>query len=354
VRFALSMFGYTPRTEKPAEAYRRARVLADLADELDFDGVGSGQHWLTGGDYALAPLPLMAAVAADHPRLWISVTEILPLVQPVRLAEELATLDTIAGGRVVLTAVLGYAEREFDAFGVPRRERGARFEEICSVLRALWAGQPVAHSGRYPLRDAVISLPPAQPDGIPIWVGADASAGLRRVAQCGDAWAAATHLDLAELRAKVGELRELRAERAADGRALGSAEPLSGDAVTRGPARQPLARIAYVAADRATAIADVLPYLRRRGEIYAGLAQAAEMDDPQAFERAYAGADLDRFLVGDPVGVAEQIVRYQRACGIDYLTLAVLLPGLEMAKIEQSIRLFTAEVMPRVREAIPV
>ena len=82
-----------------------------------------------------------------------------PLYHPVLLAEELATLDIVSGGRLVVGLGTGYMPEEFEAFGVPFEERVPRLEECIALLEALWTQDPVTFEGRFwQLRDAPVHL----------------------------------------------------------------------------------------------------------------------------------------------------------------------------------------------------
>ena len=114
---------------------------------------------------------------------------------------------------------MGYRENEFEAFGVPMDERVARYTESVEIIRALWSGEPVTYEGtHFTLHDAKISLPPVQPGGPPVWVGAGAHrTGARRAAALGDAWIVPPHVSTEKL---TEMLAVERAERQRLGRPL--------------------------------------------------------------------------------------------------------------------------------------
>jgi alkanesulfonate monooxygenase SsuD/methylene tetrahydromethanopterin reductase-like flavin-dependent oxidoreductase (luciferase family) len=115
---------------------------------------------------------------------------LLPLRHPTLVAKMVASLDFISGGRVTFgVGVGGEFPAEFEASGVPVRERGARTNEAIAVVRRLWQGDAVGHTGRF-FSFAPVQLKPSpvQPGGPPIWIGGRSAPALRRTARCGDGY----------------------------------------------------------------------------------------------------------------------------------------------------------------------
>jgi probable F420-dependent oxidoreductase len=102
----------------------------------------------------------------------------------------LATIDQLSGGRVILGAGVGWLREEFDALGTPPFEqRGIVTDEYVRLMRTAWTTDPVTFTGRYVSVQAIHVLPkPAQPGGIPVWIGGHTDAALRRTATLGDGW----------------------------------------------------------------------------------------------------------------------------------------------------------------------
>src|SRR5437588_12524065 len=122
-----------------------AKELVDYGvrmEELGFDSIWVWDHILLGVDPpfpVLDSLTLLAAVAARTTRIKLGTgVLVLPLRNPVVLAKELASLDLLAGGRLLLGMASGWYRREFDAVGVPFRERGRIMERNLEILRQLW------------------------------------------------------------------------------------------------------------------------------------------------------------------------------------------------------------------------
>jgi probable F420-dependent oxidoreductase len=187
---------------------------ARQAEELGFADVWVSDHLAvpTGAPYPPAYLlePVVAltwaAAATTRVRLGTSVL-VLPYRHPLHLAKELATLDVLSGGRLLLGAAAGWLEAEFDALDVPFADRGARTDEAIDALRACWETRPTSFDGpTVHLRDLQVLPQPGR--HIPIWVGGESAPALRRAVERGDGWhgtfrdAARTAPVLAELRAR--------------------------------------------------------------------------------------------------------------------------------------------------------
>ena len=175
------------------EAIRRAAVQAE---ELGFADVWTSEHIIVPKNAAYPPSPIFydpvltltwAAAYTKRVRLGTSVL-VLPMRHPLPLAKELATLQNLSEGRLILGAGVGWLEAEFAALGVPFRERGRRMDEGIAMMRAVWSEDPVSFPAR--TIPAVIhdmrSLPqPVKP--IPIWIGGSSEPALKRALRL-DGW----------------------------------------------------------------------------------------------------------------------------------------------------------------------
>ena len=126
-------------------------------------------------------LTWVASVTA-RVRLGTSVI-VLPMRHPLPLAKELATLQNLSEGRLILGAGVGWLEAEFAALGVPFRERGRRTDESIALMRALWRDDPVSFSTKYIVAQIADMRMEPKPPPIPIWVGGSSEAALARAGQ---------------------------------------------------------------------------------------------------------------------------------------------------------------------------
>ncbi|MER7754429.1 TIGR03619 family F420-dependent LLM class oxidoreductase [Kitasatospora sp. NPDC097643] len=205
---------------------------ARRAEELGFDHVAVGNRLLDSGfGLDTDPLVLLSAVAAVTTRLRLLTSVLVAPYYPAPvLANQAATLDVVSGGRLILGVGTGWNPAEFEAVGVPVRERGARTDDHLAASRALWAQRPADFDGPFTrLRGARLGVPPVTPGGPPVWVGGHSDAALRRVLRLGDGWYG-TGVDADQVRDVRRRLRELAADGAAstgDAGAAGAAERLT-------------------------------------------------------------------------------------------------------------------------------
>ena len=188
--------------------------LAELCtglDELGFDSLWLSEV-LTGP--VIDPTVGLTWAAASHPRLKVGTTMLLPGRNVLRLAKQLASLDVLSRGRLLVTLVPGltYAP-ERDAIGVDPKRRGAFIDEALPLLRRLWAGETVSHEGMAgTFKDVKLApLPVQQP--LEVWLGGNVPAALERCGRLSDGWlpslctpeeAAAGRVVIEEAAAKAG------------------------------------------------------------------------------------------------------------------------------------------------------
>ncbi len=136
-------------TATHADQYAACLDMCEWADGLGLDIVVLSEHHGVDDGYMSAPLTLAAAIAGRTKNIRINVAALLaPLHDPIRLAEQLATLDLVSNSRVSLVAGLGYRQEEFDMAGVDRKQRGKLLDECVQVSRQAWTGEPFAWRGR--------------------------------------------------------------------------------------------------------------------------------------------------------------------------------------------------------------
>ena len=180
LRFDLRVPAFARTTH--ARQYAACLEMCAWADRHGFDVVALSEHHGVDDGYMSSPITLAAAIAARTSRMAINVAAILvPLHDPVRLAEQVAVAALVAGGRLGFVAGLGYRPEEFAMAGVDRTERGKLFDEYVGVLKRAWTGEPFKWRGR------TVRVTPAPPAPPPILVGGSTPKAARRAARlrCG-------------------------------------------------------------------------------------------------------------------------------------------------------------------------
>jgi probable F420-dependent oxidoreductase len=220
-------------------------ALARKAEEVGFEGVLLADHLFFPGrlrsryPYASdgappfgadTPFPepwcAISALAAATSRLRFSIgIYILPLHDPLEVARASATASVLSGGRVALGAGVGWMREEFEVQGIDFATRGARCDEAIGVLRKLWTGRVVEHRGEH-FAFPPLSIAPAPPAPIPIWVGGASPRALRRAARLGDGWLGSGQAP-DEAARLLGELARLRREAGRAGEPFEAIGPLA-------------------------------------------------------------------------------------------------------------------------------
>ena len=238
----------TDRVDCGAELVSGAAVaeLSVAFERLGFDALYVTDHpapddrWMAaGGHHSLDPAAVLSAAAAATTTIGLHTNVyVLPYRNPFLAAKQLASVDVLSGGRLILGVAAGYLRQEFDALGVPFEERAARLDEALELLPHIWAGETVAGestlegAGVWRARGATALPIPLQHPHPPIWVGGNSTAAMRRAIRFGQAWSpfptpadtrglrtVAIH-DLSTLRERLSRCAELCEE-------AGRTEPLS-------------------------------------------------------------------------------------------------------------------------------
>jgi len=222
-------FGYLlPTRERIMEGRPQTNSLLELAERAE--AIGMDSVWV--GDSLVAkprhePLTLLAAVAARTSKVSLGTAVLLPALRnPVVLAHQVATLDQISEGRIILgvgiAADIPTIHAEFQAAGVPFEKRVGRMMEGLRLCRALWTGKPVTWDGRWTLKDQMIGPTPYREGGPPIWVGSHVRAGIERAGKHFDGWFPGGP-NAEAFRDQLVQVREVASEAGRDPRAIAAA-----------------------------------------------------------------------------------------------------------------------------------
>ena len=190
MKLGIYLNGQHPAGDDPARRFAETVEQARLIRRLGFDSIWGGEHHVTPGFHYFPLLPMLQRLASEVEGMWVGTNLVLlPLHNPVELAEVGAFLDVITGGRFMLGVGLGYRTEEFAVFKVPMAERVSRLTEGVEIIRRLWTEERVTHHGRHwQLDDISIHPRPLQPPRPPILVGSQVPAGIARAARIADGW----------------------------------------------------------------------------------------------------------------------------------------------------------------------
>jgi len=178
------------------EDAREMLAMGPLAERLGFDSVWVMDHLFHTGFVTerlgtkpyYHPLAVLSHLSATTSKVALGTgVLVLPYHDPIEMAKYFATLDHMSGGRVIAGVGVGALAPEFQALGVPMKERGARTTESIRLMRELWTGQPTFKSARFDIKDVGFYPPPVQ-SPLPIWVGGISEGARKRAALHGDGW----------------------------------------------------------------------------------------------------------------------------------------------------------------------
>ena len=176
IRFDLRVPSFAKTTH--AEMYKACLDQAEWADRLGLDILVLSEHHGVEDGFMSSPVTLAAAIAGRTKTIQINIAAILvPLHDPIRLAEQLATASLVSGGRIGFVAGLGYRDEEFVMAGVDRKRRGTLMEEAVEAMRKAWTGEPFEFRGR------TVRVTPAPASPPMILIGGSTEKAAKRAAK---------------------------------------------------------------------------------------------------------------------------------------------------------------------------
>jgi alkanesulfonate monooxygenase SsuD/methylene tetrahydromethanopterin reductase-like flavin-dependent oxidoreductase (luciferase family) len=336
MQFGLMMRGQFPATDDIQQRFHELMEQARLANRLGFSCVTNGMHYSSAPFQDFQQMPFLSRVMAEAPDLRLNFGLILlSLHKPLDIAEQIATVDVMSGGKVIFGVGLGYRDVEFLAFGTNAKERVQRFEENLLAIKRLWTEERVDMVGsHFELRGASSATKPLQQPHPPIWIGANADPAIRRAARLGDCWYVNPHNRIDTI------VRQTEVYK----RALDECnKPF--------PAEFPARREVFVASSREEAMRLCRPFLAEKYRAYDQWGQGKVMPEGDN-DLGLDFDDLlrDRFLVGSPDEVAEQMLKLNQATGINHLVMSVQWPGMPQTMVLDVLHMLAEEVFPKVHQ----
>lgn len=338
MKYCLGMRTQYPQGDDMVARCEDQLAQARLADTLGFDSLMKSQHLAGYPLQEFQQVPFLARVMAEAPGLrLLTGIVLLSMHKPLDIAEQLATLDVMSGGKLIFGAGLGYREVEFKAFGTTQKDRVPRFIENLEAIKRLWTEDEVSMKGSHFELDRVrVSLKPAQKPHPPIWIGANADGAIRRAAELGDSWFINPHQKMETIERQLDLYR--RALDAAD-------KPF--------PSELPLAREVFIAPTREDAMRQCGPFLAEKYRIYHQWGQDKAMPEgDNDLSLALEELHEDRFLLGPAEQIADEIIRYGRRLGVNHMVINFHWVGMPQKLVLEQMQRFGEDVMPKVEQGL--
>lgn len=325
-----------PAATPPAEQFRDLLRIVEAGQRNGLTYFAIGQHFLYGDLRWLQPVPLLARLAAEvdpHVRL---VTQIVipTLYHPVILAEELATLDIVTEGRLIVGVGLGYRLEEFDHLGVPRERRGRRLDEAIRLMTALWTQGQVDFDGEFwQLHGARPHIRPVQQPHPPLWVGAHGLPGVRRAGRLGDVYATPPETTREQIRERFAIVREEFARR---GKPFGP-QSLRRNILIADSRQEAVVEYARVAKGR------YLTYAQRGLDLYTG----------DALQDDFVRTISDHAVLGSPDEVVAELVDLATTFPVDPLLVRPQWPTMTTEETLATIDRIGRDLVPALAPITP-
>lgn len=312
-----------------AREWNRAREWVERADIAGLHSVWMPEmHFSPGGN--TSPLLCLAALATCTQRIRLATTSLLiPIHNPLRVAEEIASLDRLSHGRVLIGLGRGFRAPLFSAFGIDPSTKRKRFDAALDLILSAWRGESVTLKGtffenkNYP--DAVQSPAPYQTPHPPLAVAAFGRMGLAQAAQRGLPYLASPIETYDQIRENLTRHREGIGDTACTGRWV-----------------TPVMRTVFISND-ASICRRVLDGLVEEGRRNA---PAASPKLPAALARAVAAPAHERVIVGSPQEVKERLNEYKKNLGMNLLIVRPQVPGASESQRRDSFDFLVGDVLP--------
>lgn len=301
------------------------------AETIGYDDVWLTEHHFVDDGHAPSPLIIAGAIATRTKRIRIGTSVLLlPLYDPVRVAEDGATIDLLSGGRFELGVGVGYRSEEFEGLGIEYRHRGARANEGLEIINRLWSGETVNFRGKhFNVASAKLSPMPLQKPRPPIWVGGFAKAAARRAARFADGYVG------------TGDMSGIYKMYCDELRAAG-----------KDPAA---ARIAggmfwlVVANDPEKKWSEMAPHILFQLKVYSEWTRKAGMELFPPIPNLEALKASGIFQVVTPDAAVRAITDYAAAVPIERFYCWTIPPGYPVRKMDEHLELMATKVMPHFR-----
>jgi len=316
IGFHLTPF-WSPPDRGATRIIDEAIEVVAAASRMGFAWVSVGQHWISYPTVWPQPFPILARLAPETGRMRLKTSVLLlPIVNAVEAAENIATLDHITHGRLDVGVAIGYRERELEAAGLARKDRVPKLEESLTLMKRLWTGEEITFDGTYTrVTQGRLGFTPYQTPHPPLEMGAQSDGATRRAARLTDGVFFGPQVAWRDIGRLSKTFREARSEAAAPS-----------------PGSIGASRSLIIAADKAAALAAAREYLEKTFAMYRKweMQESTMVPLQLSFDTA-----LDDWTVnGAPANCVETLAR-AREMGLDKIGFTIYsLPREVRARID--------------------
>lgn len=336
MKFGVGLFSMQTHSESNTdhnEIYRNSIEQVRIAEESGFDSAWLSEHHFLDDGYCPSPLVTAAAFAAVTRNIRIGTAAIiLPLHDPVRVAEDAAVVDNISNGRFDLGIAIGYRQEEFDGFNIPIKQRPSRIEEGIDILNASWLDGSFSYRGkRYNYENISVTPKPVQRP-IPIYIGAFEEPGIRRAGRMGYPLLIGPGRTMDMIRDTLGWYNDSCRDAGHDPEKIDHV--LLREVFTDNNTKK--------AVDGGTRyIINMYRFYFRLGiKIFIRGRQVNSPDDP-----LFKFLPEDRFIIGTPEHCTDEIRKYREETGIEHIACRMIFPQASHDEITENIKLFGDKVI---------
>ena len=337
MKFGVGLFSMQTHKDLPGvthrDLYKNTLDNVKLAEDSGFYSAWLSEHHFLEDGYCSSPLTMAAAMASATDSIRIGTGAlILTLHNPVRVAEDAATVDLISGGRFDLGVAIGYRKEEFDGFNIPINQRPSRIEEGIEIIRKSWSNEPFTFSGkRYNFENIEVTPKPLQ-QPIPIYIGAFEEPAIRRAGRLGCPLLIGPGRTTEMIKDTLNWFNDSATEAGHNPEEI----------------EHILLRETFVADTRDKAVEGGTEYIINMYKFYFTLGvkifirgqQVKSIDDP-LFEHLAE----DRFMIGTPEYCIDEINKYKEETGINYIACRMVFPQAPNDSISGCIKLFGDKVI---------
>jgi alkanesulfonate monooxygenase SsuD/methylene tetrahydromethanopterin reductase-like flavin-dependent oxidoreductase (luciferase family) len=317
---------WSPTDRAPFRILDEAIQVVAASASMGFNWVSMGQHWLSHPTIWPQPFPFLARIAPETGSMRIKTSMLLlPLLNAVEAAENVATLDHLTHGRLDVGVAIGYREAELESVGLRRRDRVGKLEESIALMKRLWSGEDVDFAGKYVRATGKLGFTPLQQPHPPIEMAAQSRGATERAARLADAVFFGPQVAWQDVASLVGVYRACR--------------PTGGDLYA--------SRCLMVGKDKNDAAATARQYLERTFGMYTRwqMQESSMVPLQLDFERS-----LDDWTVyGSPADCVETLLRAHQDIGLTGVGFTIYsLPADPVARIDY-LQMIAEEVVAPVR-----